>query len=167
MVNCDLEIRLAGSSGRLQWYRWILDNHGMINQDSFYWYLNTVFPEMLTISIWKKRGWGVICYGSTRPKIRNMLASSPFMASEASRERTRTRVSFRVLLSRDFSRPPLQESLLAGYKIWVTNLGKSPSSTAVPNSIKPSSKVYDIVVTPSFTRTSVFPSALSRSTISP
>lgn len=44
---------------------------------------------------------------------------------------------------------------------------KSPSSVAVPNSIRPSSSVYATVVTPSFTRTSVLPSWRSISTMSP
>ena len=51
-----------------------------------------------------------------------LRASTPFMASEARREGRSpffpappTRVSFRVLLSRDFSWLPQMESLLAGY----------------------------------------------------
>ena len=46
-------------------------------------------------------------------------------------------------------------------------LAKSRSSTAVPNSISPSSRVYETVETPSLTTTSVFPSDFSKSIISP
>ena len=45
-------------------------------------------------------------------------ASSPRKRSEA-RENARATVSFRVLLSRDFSRLPQMEGLLAGYLITV------------------------------------------------
>lgn len=45
----------------------------------------------------------------------SLLASSPFLSETAEREHARecTRVSFRVLLSHDFSRLPETESLLA------------------------------------------------------
>ena len=53
---------------------------------------------------------------------RQLLASSSFMTSEASRERTREwvtkpRVSFHVLLSSDYSRFPQMESLLTRYPL--------------------------------------------------
>ena len=61
---------------------------------------------MLTMSIWEKKREGCNLNRNARPKICSLLANSPFTASEASRELTRTHVSFRVLLSHDFSRPP-------------------------------------------------------------
>ena len=66
----------------------------------------------------------------------------------------------RVRCKRIWHRPINQENSLY-------YLPKSRSSTAVPNSMSPSSSVYETVETPSFTTTSVLPSDLSKSMISP
>ena len=69
--------------------------------DSFYWYLSTLFPGMLTISIWEKKREGC-----------NLLweyEAWPFMASEASRAaRGRELVSPFACCSRVTSRDSLK-----------------------------------------------------------